>query len=295
VLDGPEPEIPMGAQCTKPFECPFIDHCKGPQAEMPVSWLPGGRTAAAKLEAEGYRDIRDIPAGYLTNKTAEWCRAVAVVGEPDLDPAAAEELSQLGWPRYYFDFETMGPAVPKFTGTSPYKPQAFQWSCHIECEDGTLEHEEFLAAGGEAPMRPCAESLIEALGDTGPIYMYTSYERTVINSLACLYPDLEQPLKAITDRLYDLHPVTKRNYCHPDLHGSWSIKAVLPTVAPDLSYDELDIVNNGAMAEPVFLESISAASSAEHSIELRKALLRYCKLDTEAMVRLAHYLEGRSG
>ena len=214
-------------------------------------------------------------------------------GAPDLDPAAAEELGQLGWPRYYFDFETMAPAVPKFTGTRPYRAQAFQWSCHIEHEDGTMEHKEFLADGDGAPMRPCAESLIEGLDDTGPIYMYTSYERTVINGLARLYPDLEKPLKAITERLYDLHRVTKRNYCHPDLHGSWSLKAVLPTVAPDLSYSALDIVNNGAMAEPVFLESIDSNTSAERSVELREALLRYCKLDTEAMVRLAHYLEGR--
>jgi hypothetical protein len=170
VLDGPEPEIPMGAQCTKPFECPFIDYCKGPQAEMPVSWLPGGRTAAAKLEAEGYRDIRDIPEGYLTNQTAEWCRQVTVAGKPDLDPAAAEELSQLGWPRYYFDFETMGPAVPVFAGTRPYSALAFQWSCHIEHADGAITHKEFLADGNDPPMRPCAESLIEALGGAGPIY-----------------------------------------------------------------------------------------------------------------------------
>jgi predicted RecB family nuclease len=143
-------------------------------------------------------------------------------------------------------------------------------------------------------MRACAESLIAALGDTGPIYMYTPYERTVINGLIRLFPDLEEPLKAITGRLYDLHPVTKHNYYHPDMHGSWSIKAVLPTVAPELRHDDLDIVSNGAMAEPVFLESINKETTTERSEELREALLRYCKLDTEAMVRLAHYLEGRA-
>ncbi len=298
VLDGPEPEIPMGAQCTKPFECPFIDYCalheRGPQAEVPVSWLPGGRTLHARLEAEGYRDIRDIPEGHLSSETAEWCRKVTVAGKADLDPAAAKQLAELGWPRYYFDFETMSPAVPVFAGTRPYSAQAFQWSCHIEHEDGTLEHKEFLADGEGAPMRPCAESLIEALGNEGPVYMYTGYERRVIYDLIGLYPDLEGPLKAITERLFDLHPVTKNNYCQPDMHGSWSIKTVLPTVAPELRYDDLDIVSNGAMAEPVFLESISKETPAERSEELRVALLRYCKLDTEAMVRLARFLEGKS-
>ncbi len=295
ILDGPEPEVPMGAQCTKPFDCPFIDYCKGPQAEMPVSWLPGGRTAHAKLEAEGYRDIRDIPEDYLTNKTQEWCRQVSVAGEPDLNPAAAKELSQLGWPRYYFDFETMGPAVPVFKGTRPYNAQAFQWSCHIEYEDGRIEHEEFLADGSGAPMRPCAEAMIDALGDTGPVYIYTGFERSVINGFVELFSDLEVPLGAILVRLYDLHPITKNNYYHPDMHGSWSIKKVLPTVAPDLSYDGLDIVSVGTDAEVAFLGMTDETNSPEKRSQLREALLRYCKLDTEAMVSLAHHLEGRGG
>ena len=40
------------------------------------------------------------------------------------------------------------------------------------------------------------------------------------------------------------------------MRGSWSIKAVLPTVAPDLGYDELELVSSGEMAEPAFLEMI---------------------------------------
>ena len=142
-------------------------------------------------------------------------------------------------------------------------------------------------------MRACAESLIEALGEYGPIFMYTAYERTIINKFIKLFPDLMVPLSAIVKRLYDLHPLTKNYYYHPDMHGSWSIKAVLPTVAPDLSYEELDIVSSGTMAEPVFLEMIGEQTSFERRDELRQALLRYCQLDTLAMVRLAHFLEGR--
>ncbi len=297
LLDGPEPEIRMGKHCSHPFDCAFVQYCRrqefGPPAEMPVSWLPGGQTLHARLQAEGYRDIRDIPAGQLSD-TAEWCRRVAVAGEPELDPAAAAELGALGWPRYYFDFETLAPAVPVFAGTRPYSAQAFQWSCHVEHEDGTLEHTEFLADGNGAPMRPCAEALIEALGDHGPIYMYTGYERSVLNALIELFPDLEAPLQAVCDRLFDLHPVTKRNYYHPDMHGSWSIKAVLPTIAPDLSYADLDEVKVGTDAEIKFLEMINPATAPDRADVLRQALLRYCRLDTEAMVRLAWHLEGRS-
>ena len=338
VLDAGEPEVPMGAQCTRPFECPYIDYCTraqhGPDPDWPVSWLPGGRTLHNKLREHGYRDIRDIPAGTLSHRHAEWARRLTVAGTPELRPAAAEELRQLGWPRYYFDFETMAPAVPLFAGTRPYETQAFQWSCHIEQADGRLEHCEFLAnsgkggatdggagsvAGGgfigeadgravneasgragrtdanlQPPMRPCAEALITALGDTGPIFMYTGYERSVINRLKELCPDLAAPLEGITERLYDLHPVTRANYYHPDMHGSWSIKKVLPTVAPDLSYEGLEIVSVGTDAEVAFVEMIDAATAEDRAEELRAALLRYCKLDTEAMVRLAKFLEGRA-
>ena len=126
------------------------------------------------LAAAGFV-VRDIPEGHLGNTTREWCRQVSVSGQPDLKPAAAQELSQLGWPRYYFDFETMGPAIPVFKGTRPYNAQAFQWSCHIEQEDGAIAHTEFLADGSGAPMRPCAEAMLDALGTTGPVYMYTGF------------------------------------------------------------------------------------------------------------------------
>jgi hypothetical protein len=100
-------------------------------------------------------------------------------------------------------------------------------------------------------------------------------------------------MKRITARLYDLYPITKKYYYHPDMHGSWSIKALLPTVAPDLNYEDLDLVNNGALAEPAFLEMIDENTDYSRRDALREALLRYCKLDTLAMVRLAHFLEGR--
>ena len=77
------------------------------------------------------------------------------------------------------------------------------------------------------------------------------------------------------------------------MHGSWSIKAVLPTVAPDLDYSQLEIISSGDMAEPVFLEMIDERTAPDRKVALREALLKYCKLDTLAMVRLAHFLEGR--
>jgi len=41
-------------------------------------------------------------------------------------------------------------------------------------------------------------------------------------------------------------PVQKRLFCHPRFGGSYSIKAVLPAIAPKLTYNNLDVQNGTA-------------------------------------------------
>jgi hypothetical protein len=138
-------------------------------------------------------------------------------------------------------------------------------------------------------MRPLAESLIQALETEGPVLMYTSYERGVIEGLAAMFPDLAAPLLAIVARLVDLHPVTKANYYHPDMLGSWSIKSVLPTIAPDMDYSALDGIREGTEASTAYLEAIHPATDSGRKEELRRNLSKYCRHDTEAMVRLLRF------
>ena len=291
MLAGEMPEIRVGPQCRNPYECAFIDYCSPPQPDYPVSRLPGGGKAVWRLLEEGIDDIRDVPPGFLTSEAQEWVRRVTVAGAPELKPAAAEALRKLPWPRYYFDFETVSFAVPVWAGTRPYQALPFQWSCHVETAPGVVAHREFLADGAGPPMRACAESLLEALGETGPVMVYTSYEAGVLKTLAALYPDLAPRLERVAARLYDLHPLVKANYYHPDMLGSWSIKAVLPTLAPELSYAALGEVQEGNAASDAFIEMLAPETSDERRAALRDDLLRYCALDTLAMVRLARALD----
>ncbi len=114
---------------------------------------------------------------------------------------------------------------------------------------------EFLDTSGTPPMRAVAESLLAALGAAGPIVVYTDYERRVLEGLANRFPDLAQPLNAAIARLVDLHPPTKQHYAHAALNGSWSLKAVLPTVAPDLDYAQLGEVRDGLAAQRAYVRS----------------------------------------
>src|SRR5262249_20061063 len=144
---------------------------------------------------------------------------------------------------------------PAFAGTRPYEALPFQWSCHVETASKQLEHAEFLDTSGAPPMRAVAESLLVALGTDGPILVYTDYERRVLAALAERFPDLAAGLNAAIARTVDLHPPTKQHYDHAALNGSWSLKAVLPTVAPDLDYTKLREVQDGLAAQRAYLEA----------------------------------------
>ena len=144
-------------------------------------------------------------------------------------------------------------------------------------------------------MRALALSLIETLGDSGPVLMWSNYEKLVINNLVELLPDLEKPLQAIVDRLYDMQPVVKENYYHPEMLGSWSIKAVMPTIKPGMDYAGLEGIKEGTAASEGFIEAIQPETSTERKAELDIQLRRYCRFDTEAMVEiLKFFAEGRA-
>jgi len=290
VVAGEEPATGVGKHCFAPYECPFVNHCWPQDTDYPLLGLGGRATkeALGRWIAEGIVDVRDIPSDRL-NETQQRIQRITRSGRPELLPGAATHLARLDWPRYYLDFETVSLAVPRWKGTRPYEPLPFQWSCHYETVDGTLSHAEFLDTSGEPPMRRFAESLIRVLGKSGPVLVYSSFEASRLRDLVERYPDLAEPLHAIIGRLDDLMAVAKSFYYHPDMHGSWSIKAILPTVAPDLDYGDLDGVQDGSSAADAYAEAIDPGTDGDRREQIRAQLLAYCRYDTLAMVRLAHF------
>ena len=121
-----------------------------------------------------------------------------------------------------------------------------------------------------------------------------TFEMARIKEVTDRVPRLGQELLALNNRIIDLLPVTRRRYYHPDQKGSWSIKSVLPLVAPDLEYNLLDGVQDGGMAMNAYLEAISADVSAERKSAIERQLLAYCELDTFAMVRIWNLFSGRN-
>lgn len=290
VLRSEEPAIKTGEQCAKPFDCPFFNYCRkqepaGP--EYPVTILPRAGKLAKTLQEEGYLDLCEVPVSRLANPLHQRVRQASISQLAFVDPGVATTMQKLGYPRYYLDFETVDFAVPKWAGTRPYQQIPFQWSCHVENPDGSIAHDMFLDLTGEPPMRAFAESLLVAVDEPGPILVYNqAFEKTRIAELAAMFPDLAGQLNAVIARIVDLLPIMRECYYHPAMKGSWSIKKVVPTIAPDLDYGNLENVASSGDAPLAYLEATHPGTTEVRRVELDAALRRYCANDTLAMVEL---------
>jgi hypothetical protein len=292
---GEMPGIDIGPQCTRPYECEFRTWCARDEPEYAVTILPAGGKLAWKLRAEGMRDLRDVPEARLRNQKHLTVWRASRSGAAEIDKGVATFVRGLPYPRSYLDFETIGPAVPLWTGTRPYQRMPVQWSCHVQHADSELAALGALIATGADPRRAFAESLVNAVPAEGPVLAYNAtFERSVLHELAEAQPEFAVPLRQIAGRLVDLLPITRDHYYHPAMKGSWSLKAVLPTIAPDLDYANLDGgVQSGQDVESVYARIIDPATAAEERRSLESALITYCARDTLALARMVAFFEAQ--
>ena len=202
----------------------------------------------------------------------------------------ARFLDGLSYPLYFLDFESFQPAVPLYDNSSPYEQIVFQYSLHyIPAPGGELLHREYLAMPGEDPRRGVAEALCRDIPvDVCTLAYNMSFEKGRIRALAALYPDLSDHLMNIHDHIVDLMvPFQKRHYYCRAMQGSYSIKYVLPALFPDdpeLDYHNLEGVHNGTEASATFANMLNMELGEREAC--RNQLLRYCGLDTLAMVKV---------
>jgi len=312
-----EPDVPIGKHCLEPYVCEFMGHCWGAWAQLygskvktvfDIAYFNKEHLAAAidagiftleQLVANDYR-IPDGAGGYIELDDAKKKDITRKLGlaEEHLDTQGLTDfLAELTYPVYHLDFETYSflDPIPAFPGLSPFQHVTFQYSVHIQPEPGTLEleHKEFLGQPGTNPMRELAERLVADIPiDVTVLAWNQVFEKDRIKELAALFPDLSDHLMAIHGNIKDLIvPFRKGHYYHPNQLGSNSIKAVLPALFPDdpeLNYHNLDLVQNGGDAPVKFLESATMPDVEREAV--RAALLKYCGLDTYAMVKILNRL-----
>lgn len=215
-------------------------------------------------------------------------------GSTTIDTIAIKSmLNELEFPIYFLDYETVSTAVPLYNNCTPYQQIPFQYSLHIlRAPDGELEHYEYLSEDSTTlPAQKLLESLRKLMDDDGSVVVWhKSFEMGRNREMGATYPEYEDFMASVNSRIFDLKEVfSKQHYIHPEFKGSNSIKAVLPVLAPELSYKEMDI-QNGQVASVRWYDAVTGAVSKEASQKIFDDLINYCCLDTLAMVEIFNVL-----
>ena len=287
-----EPNDSIGIHCVKPYDCPFFAYCTR-DLEKPNVFDIRGLNDKIKFDyyQNGIYKYQDLLKENLKENYKEQIDFELNNREDKIQKEEIRDfLDTLSYPLYFLDFETFQQVIPLYEGIRPYMQIPFQYSLHyIETENGKLLHKEFLAEPGKDPRRSLAEQLVKDIPkDVCTLAYNMTFEKTVIKNLAELYPDLSDHLLNIRENMKDLMvPFQKRQYYTKDMHGSYSIKYVLPALYPDdpsLNYHNLEEVHNGSEAMNAFANMESLTE--EEQQKLRHNLLKYCELDTYAMVKI---------
>ena len=253
---------PLGSHCagcefrTTPIVGSGFHHCWGERAMQTPHILSVAKDAHfSKLVTEcihqGGSTIQDIPLESMyNNKGIE-----RVNGRPIYQrnqehevilPELFHEISNLNYPLFFVDFETIRSAIPFHSGQYPYDIELFQWSVHKLSEpSGNLEHFEYLNEVYQNPNDTFISTLREVIGDEGTVLTWSSYENTQIkNYLENLQADRDDVdhdlanwlLSILKDRdggrrQVDMHDDWIRPYYYHQLMGGrTSIKVVLPAI-----------------------------------------------------------------
>lgn len=289
------PTVDIGPHCTIPYDCEFIRHCWKHIPEYSIYNLANiSQKKIAALRKLGVLEIKDIPEDFELSETQSRQVEVEKTGREHLEAEPiAKLLTTLSYPLYFLDFETLNPAIPPFDGLRPYEQFPFQVSIHIQKTDvGEIEHVEYLGDGKTDPRPGLARCLVEAIGPTGSVIAYNaSFEGRHLAGLAETFPEMSDRLLSIIERLWDVaNAFRKRHYVHPGFKGQWSMKAVLPTLVPTMSYKDLAI-GGGTQAQLAYLNLMKGKFSGSEDLNLAANLKKYCGQDTLGMVELLKQLK----
>lgn len=287
-----EPVVEIGKHCGSPFECEYKHHCWKHIPEQSVFSLYNPRGLDWKLYEQGIFKIIDIPKNVSLNHRQNLQVSGQKIAHSHIDKTSISEfLNNWEFPLYFFDFETIFPALPVLNGTRPFQQVPFQYSLHILEQYGdNYTHKEFLAEPKDFneisidPRKKLIEQMKLDFGEIGSIVAYNAtFEISRLKELAIAFPEDRDFIENIINRFVDLLiPFRNAWFYHPEMGGSASIKAVLPAIAPEFNYKDLEI-SNGGDASNIFLSMINNKFIGDE-IFTRESLKKYCERDTLGMV-----------
>lgn len=297
-----EPDIRLSKNCKKnkdtSYDCPFFKYCTRSLPKPNVFDL-GWRTLFSKkleLYEQGKIAFKDAIAANLNENTIDQINFELNDLKPKINKENIKKLlDSFTYPLYFLDFESFQEAIPRIDGTKPYQQICFQYSLHYLDENGCLHHKEYLSDDYFGnPMYGLCKELCRDIPLNSCVLVYNqSFEITRLKEMASLFPEFKNHLLNIVSNIRDLlPPFQNHDYYAKEMGGSASIKKVLPALFPNdpkLDYHNLEQVHKGDEASSAYL-SLKDLSNEEQII-LRKNMLKYCELDTYAMVKIYEKLK----
>jgi hypothetical protein len=292
-----EPVVNIGSHCSSPFECEYAHHCWKHVPEKSVFGLTRAGNKSWQLYDDGILKMEDIPEDF----SLSFSQQLQVNGLKNNESykdfnAIRDFLNIWEYPLHFFDFETIFTAIPVLDGTRPYQQVPFQYSLHIIDAENDISHKEFLADPRDfinSEIDPRKKMIVQMrldFLDKGSIVTYNKgFEVGRLTELAKDFPEDSEFLLGLISRIVDLLVVfNKRWYYMPEMGSSASIKSVLPAIAPEFSYSDLEI-GDGGSASTLFHECI--LDDPQNTEKLRENLLKYCERDTYGMVVIYKFLK----
>jgi len=247
-----------------------------------------------ELEDLGVTLIKDIPDDFrLTSKQQIQVMATKKNERIINKEKIKDFLNTLTYPLYFLDYETAMSFAPLYDGSRPYQQIPFQYSLHvIEKANKEPEHTEYLHRDNSHPVSNLLNKLKQDIGDVGSVLVwYRTFETKRNEEMAQMFPKFSKFLGDVNNRMIDLmKPFGSGWFADKDFLGRASIKDVLPVVVPNLSYKDLDI-QEGSSAQRLWMDTVIRKKGNTDQEKLFSDLVKYCKMDTLAMVEIWKVLE----
>lgn len=270
--------------CSSPSRCPYYNECWKEDSMPDTSALLLTNSARrTDLELDGIYSLDQIDGSHFEGNPLQYAQ-IQAARKPDLfldRPAVECWMETLQSPISYLDFEWETFALPPYERMQPFDVLCFQYSLHVETEDGSLAHSSFFSTGD--CRRAFIEHLLADLPESGSIMVFNmeGAEKLRLMQLADQFEEYRQPLEAVCERMVDLSLPFENGACYLlAQRGKSSLKTLLPLFSDHNGYQDLD-VHNG-------MEAVFAYRKARHSRDedevkrLGEQISDYCAMDTYA-------------
>ncbi len=286
--------VDYSSACTRGYKCGYLGVCFPEVVDADSIETLMSSQYKYQMKEEGRTTLKDADIERIEGFRQQYAQIMASkLGGLFYDHAALKTwLNDIDTNVVsYLDFEWESYLYPPYQGMKPYDVLVFQYSLHVE-QDGELTHINYI---GEGDCRmEMIESLIHHIPKEGIILVYNmeGAEKLRLMQLASQFPQYEEALKQIWERMVDLSlPFSTGNVYHLEMKGSYSLKTLVP-IFSDYHYEDLS-VSTGMDAVATYQAYLK--TEGEEKIKLYQALEQYCSLDTYGEYIVYHALKKMVG